>query len=338
MDYIKNFDFFSTKAKFTFNKKGETRMKTVIGGIISLISISCSIAFSLYFFVSFITKTNKSLISSTNHSDRINITDSNNLPFLFRFSDVENRPYSNPEQIYKIQLKFWYGGSDNNSEITQQYTNNINVEKCDINKHFGIYKSVFEHYTDLDTFYCVVPRLQNQSIYGIYGNTEPFGFYHVYFYMCVNKEKDDNCIEMNDIRHVLSNTYLDMRSVNYMIDSQNVKDVKIPIVKVDRHMVSMTVYKRIWIYLSSVEYITDDGLVFSKKSNNTFHQVDSYRYDVDMRKIEDATIPYTFLTVTILSNGQIKIYNRSFVKIQEYIATIGGILKCISTGCFFINY
>ena len=49
MDYIKNYDFFSTKAKFTFNKKGETRMKTVIGGIISLISISCSIAFSLYF-------------------------------------------------------------------------------------------------------------------------------------------------------------------------------------------------------------------------------------------------------------------------------------------------
>ena len=57
-----------------------------------------------------------------------------------------------------------------------------------------------------------------------------------------------------------------------------------------------------------------------------------------MRKIEDATIPYTFLTVTILSNGQIKIYNTSFVKIQGYIATIRGILKCISTGCFFINY
>ena len=47
-----------------------------------------------------------------------------------------------------MQLKFWYGGSDNNSEITQQYTNNISVEKCDINKHFGIYKSLFEHYTD----------------------------------------------------------------------------------------------------------------------------------------------------------------------------------------------
>ena len=191
---------------------------------------------------------------------------------------------------------------------------------------------------DLDTFYCVVPRLQNQSIYGIYGNTEPFGFYHVYFYMCANQDIDDKCIEMEEIKQILSNTYLDMRSVNYLIDSQNVKDVKIPIVKVDRHMVSMTVYKRIWIYLSSVEYITDDGLVFSKKSNNTFHQVDSYRYDVDMRKIENGTIPYTFLTVTILSNGQIKIYNRSFVKIQEYIGTIGGILKCISTGCFFINY
>lgn len=180
--------------------------------------------------------------------------------------------------------------------------------------------------------------LLNQSVYGIYGNTEPFGFYHVYFHMCINEKEGDNCLEKKQIREALSNTYLDMRSVNYMIDSQNAKDVKIPIVKVDRHMVSLAVYKRIWIYLSSVEYVTDNGFIFSNKNNETFHQVDSYRYDVDMRKIEYGTIPYTFLTVTILSNGQIKIYNRTFGKFQDYIATIGGILKCISTASFFINY
>ena len=51
MDFIKQFDFLSTEAKFTFNKKGETRVKTFIGGIISIISVITSLGLSLYFFV-----------------------------------------------------------------------------------------------------------------------------------------------------------------------------------------------------------------------------------------------------------------------------------------------
>ena len=43
MDYIKKFDFISYKAHFTFNDKGDKRYKTLMGGILSLISLIISI-------------------------------------------------------------------------------------------------------------------------------------------------------------------------------------------------------------------------------------------------------------------------------------------------------
>ena len=49
-----------------------------------------------------------------------------------------------------------------------------------------------------------------------------------------------------------------MRTINYEINSES-KEVKKLILKNDRFMISLTIYKRIWIYYSSVKYFTDTG-------------------------------------------------------------------------------
>ena len=56
-------------------------------------------------------------------------------------------------------------------------------------------------------------------------------------------------------------------------------------------MLSLSVYKRIWMYLNNIQYIT-------KWLN--FFQHDSIRYDVYLRDIEKMTIKGTFLSFTVL--------------------------------------
>lgn len=156
LKYIKQFDFLSTEAKLTFNIKGETRIKTIIGGFISVLSVIVSTSLTLYFFIRFGAKNNKTLISSSQYSPNVNFTFSNKLPIMMRLSSQENQAYDNPESIYKIKMKYWYGGRSVDGEIQAQNHYDIDVEHCDINKHFGKFKALFEGISDLETFYCPV--------------------------------------------------------------------------------------------------------------------------------------------------------------------------------------
>ena len=84
--YLRRFDFLSTEAKLTFNSKGDTRIKTPIGGLLSLISIIASITLFLFFFIQFVDRQNKTYVSSSEYSPNVNISESNRLPFMLRLS------------------------------------------------------------------------------------------------------------------------------------------------------------------------------------------------------------------------------------------------------------
>ncbi len=191
MNFFKRFDYLSDQVFFTFNKEGETRNKTTYGGIISIISIILMIITGIYFFIKIIMRENKYLITSVETSQHLNLSETNLIPFLFRLSDHNSVPYSKSEKIFKINLKFWYGGSNStyNSEEEKQYEYDLPIEKCDINKHFGKYKYLFEKMSDLETFYCTVPRSYKNSIYGIYNNILPFQYYNFNYNIFVISKK-----------------------------------------------------------------------------------------------------------------------------------------------------
>ena len=77
---FKRFDYLSSKVNFTFNFRGDVIHKTIFGGIISMLSIFISIIFSLYFFIVFIKKDAKYLLTSTIHSDYLNYNVKNKTP------------------------------------------------------------------------------------------------------------------------------------------------------------------------------------------------------------------------------------------------------------------
>jgi hypothetical protein len=135
-----------------------------------------------------------------------------------------------------------------------------------------------------------------------------FYLFHIIIFILVFViSKKIQIVEKEKIQLILSNVYLDMKTIDYAIKSYK-KDIKELTIKSERFMLSLSVYKRIWMYLNNIQYIT-------KWLN--FFQHDSIRYDVYLRDIEKMTIKGTFLSFTILSTGHIQRYHRKFVKIQD---------------------
>ncbi len=105
MKILKKLDFLSRSACFTFNERGETTNKTLIGGIISLISIFCSFLLCSYFLYRFFKRKETWVIHSTETNDFINNTLSHKMPILLRLSDTKSYEYKNADYIYNITLK-----------------------------------------------------------------------------------------------------------------------------------------------------------------------------------------------------------------------------------------
>ena len=337
MKYIKQLDYLSNEAHFTFNEQGDIINKTLFGGIITIFSFILMIVAGIYFFAKLISHDSISIISSTESSYFINLTQTYNVPFLFRLSDKDGIPYEDSDKLYSLIAKYWHGGTNSTNrtiENTQQYFDLLTVEKCDINKHFGPYKHLFQSMNDLNTFYCPSLKQPNQTIHGIYGSIYPFGYYDLYFKKCY-KNENENCYDDDIIIDKLYNTYLDFRTIDYEINPKKL-EVESLIIHSERMTVSLSVFKRIWMSLDKVKYITDTGLFFDNNKEKCFFKFNSMKYDYDLRDYDSAQT--SFLTFSVIGSGKIFNYKRKYQKIQDYIATLSGIIKLISLVSICLNF
>ena len=332
--FIKKVDFFSHKVTLTFNKNGETGYKTLLGGIITIVSILFSIICSFYFIFRLFMRKDLTVIVSNQINPFVNLTYSHKLPFLLRLTDTNSLPFVDDDRLYYITASIWYGGS-NISEVSQQNSVSFKIGKCDINKHFSDeYKEYFKNITDLNTYYCIEPRNSSQTIYGLYGNRYPFSYYSFTVRHCRNStENNYSCYSYEDMKEIMMPPYLDVIFIDNTINSIKTKNVNELIVRKERYEISTVLYKRIWLYLDNVKYIFDNGYIFSHEVTEYFHTYETIRNDFNI--FEGQGI---FVTLTVLNSIKSSIYYKQYMKAQDYLAIIGGLVKAITLFCNLLNY
>ena len=335
MKYIKKIDFLSCSANFTFNENGETKYKTIFGGIISFISIFGSCGLCIYFLYKFFDRNEASVVHSTQTDIYINNTISHKMPILLRLSDTNSQVFENPEKLYNITLKVWHGGSNDSTSLLQTFEE-IKMEKCDINKHFnGDFKKIINDLDTINSYFCPIQRHYNQTLYGIYGSIYPFSYYSFTIRFCKNSTENNLCYPLEYSVNLLQESYLDVIIIDYTLDSLNIKNTGSMTLQRERFMISSTMFKRIWFYLENIKFLTDDGYIFQNNKIDNFHKYNSVRFDVDSR---DTINVYYFATLTILNTSQTSHYFKSYTKIQDYIAIMGGIIKAFTLLGTFLNH
>lgn len=333
--FLQQLDFISNEVKLTFQKKNEIRLKTALGGLLCLISMSMVIGVCLYLFINLIQQGTIFVSNSTESSPYVNLSDTSGYPILLRLSNRNSEPFDSPESIYKIALKFWHGGSNNTMDDTLDKKEiEIEVEQCSLEKHFGDYRYLFATLPDLNTFFCPRLRYSNETIFGRYGDIYPYSYYHFTITMCINMPE---CLPIEAVKNITEGVYLDFRTIDHNIDNYH-SQPQTETIKSDRISISSTVYKRVWVFYEQIEYITDKGILFPTETKDFFSQYESIRYDTDNRDISTGINAGIFASMSFLTTGRKSIYNRRYSKIQDFLASIGGITKFIEICAFIFNY
>jgi len=154
---------------------------------------------------------------------------------------------------------------------------------------------------------------------------------------CRNDSDNNICAEAEEVEKYLSGAYFDFRTINHNVESLHIKPFE-TLASGERFAISNSVFKRIWMSLKTVNYTSDFGYILEDKSLESFYIINGFVNEVDMRETNRGTVPGSFLWMTVLNLKSTITYHRTYMKAQNFLANVGGIIKGISVIGLVLNY
>ena len=309
-------DIFGIPPLFTI--RGHQTFQTTIGSVLTLI---CSLIMIIYvsIFLNQMFAHKKPTILTTVYNDEvpnsINLTNEN---FYFAFG-LQDKEYTNyiDESIYNVSAVQTKVIARNNQ--TYYYSYPIQIIKCSQFK----FKIIPEYFTNLplNNLYCL-----NESSYELEGEFKRdfFTYLKLNFSKCNNSTKNNfTCKSNEELNYILTGGFLGIFMIDYTIVPRNYKSPFHPYGKNLYSSFSINFFNDIFLFLKSIEIITDSGYFFEKKN-----KIKSSVYDYIFPNI-DHRISNDFLSLTIRLSSKREVYERSYIKLQTIFSNVGGMLKMI---------
>lgn len=338
-NFIKQSDIVSDEIKLRI-QNGNSNYKTAFGGLISIFSSMLIFASLIFFMEKFFNRKESTIISNEILTNDVIIENFTDLPFMIRISDNNAIVKPNSASFWKFFMSYWWTEKNLTDPIQGLYkrSESIQLSPCDINNpiHFNEkYRSLFSNLTDINTFFCP-DYTKNMSLYGLYGDVDPYSYFHLSLRACINEIDNFICAPAAQLKSYMSNVYFDLFTVNYMIDSHSIIPFK-NVINGERFLVSNSLYRRIWMNYKTVFYESDFGYIFEEKKTDKIFQIDNFSSDINLN-LPSGIVPNTILGVTISNSKKTTIITRYFSKAQNFLANVGGIIKGISLIAYIVNY
>ena len=344
--HLKNFfidlDIISEKIKLfsIFETKG--RYKTLFGGLLSFVTFSLCIAASIYFFMQIISKTDPRTYQST------------------QYMDIAPRITFNAQNLFFI-LYFWSAEPINSSSITFNAIQATIKDSITINEYtFGKCRmkedlaETFDFLKDFGTdilknSYCIHYMVANGSLiskndsnfvdpytdYGMESKAKDPINLQIFGNRCVNSSANNNsCLPSNQIDTILQSSEYRLMFIDNYFDPL---DYSQPVIRFAQRIVGGTTVgmtSKNYINFENVRIKTNDGLIF-----DNLHTIDSYQLkdNVEIVQKQDSFDEPVFILTLEGENSALNI-ERHYVKVQEVLASIGGVFKCLFLFAQMINF
>jgi hypothetical protein len=335
-DFIKNYDMLGNKPELYVNN--QTRFKTHFGGLLSLMTLGLIAAACISFSIELVNYEASTIIYNQVPSSKetLNLT---GVPWMIMLQDNMFKPFEDEDRYYMPTANTWKvipdlstGFYDMNTTVTK-----LQIERCDINKHFGVYRTYFENVPFLEHHYC--PINNEIKLSGVFGSVDSYQYVELWINRCRNETrvyKRNKCFDENTINEKLSDGYISFKFLDRSIDHQNVENPTNFFLRAESLPVSSTIYKRNWYYLKNVNYTSDTGLVMKNNNLTQFFQVSQSKESVDLKK--EGVEPGSFAQITLSMDNKVDVYFRTYEKVQNMLANIGGITKGIIIIATAINW
>ena len=351
MYHIKNFlstlDIIGPEIKIYNMKKDSIRDQTFVGGILSILAISLSIAVSFFFFMDIIERTNPKAYEVKKYLDdttKIYFDKSGMYFGLMFFSPMEDQINSSLIEFYGMIKSVKEG------KIIANYT----FEKCIYEVDFQGMNDIFlESKEEIDSsWFCLSSMIQDGVIipkndlryilpyteHGMSSKSSDPLYFEVGGNRCKNSSENNNfCLSNDIIDKILINSNYRINLINKMFDTNNYKDPVSSLLQEIRGSASYSTFASNYINLNNIQFKTHNGFMF-----DNIEVIDSFQFN-DRVEIVSSIIPGTSdegrIFMFRLEGQNLPItYERYYSRVQEVLANIGGVIKCIFLLVKFINY
>ena len=317
-------DLFGTKPRFLID--GYKSQRSYIGAFISIICCSCVFMFFIYFFEKILSHSKPNMVVSNlidDLPDKYYFTDDFVFAISLQFPNYTN--YVN-ESIYFLKLyDVEYQFLEDNSYIFKE--KEIPITLC---SNYNI-KVLPEYFGGLNLKQLYCANFSGYYLEGEYGQKK-WRTLNFKFSKCTNFSNYNNCLNQEEIDKYLQSGYVDIFMTDKMIVP---KDFKNPTKIYGKNIfdsINGMDYMDYWIYLKRLEVQTDEGIIFeqiAKTSVISFEKTSTMKYSL---------LDETFLQVILRISINKDIYDRTYMKLQEALANVGGMVKIIFTIGEILNY
>ena len=338
MIYIRKLDKITSNFIMFINKKGVHNTQSKLGGILTVLTYILITSVSIYFTQDFFKLTKPYVNMNEEQSTKdLNFNKLTEIPFAVRITDDTGHIFAEPERIYRPAF-LWIRTEKVDGNIIQKY-NPIPMSRCYMEKHINSKYSYLFKSINLESYFCIdYDKTQNYDLIGMYGSEEIYSFGGIGVFQCANTNEKTDCYSPEKIDTLLKVAYLEYFIVDSLVSSVTLDPI-IPKINKNRLNISNSNWQRVWLGIRSGFYNSDFGVLFEHIQINQFHTVELYKEDVKVGNKEDIENGKSeIVIISIQNHSTITYYYRTFMKAQQLLANIGGIIKGLMVIAEILNF
>ena len=296
-----------------FEENESTKFRTWQGSMLTLIVlVVCSTIGVL--FGQEVYKRNQANVRYSKVLSENSYIDLTKLPFIFSISNKYGSGVGNILDYVTINFDIY--SIDKAAKVS--FTRETLKSNCDVTQ-LPNFAYVYNKNTKPDGNFCVDPS-KNYNFTNNFG-TSNSQFVHINFYPCDRKKR--TCPD--DMDALLSNFFMNLHLPNSYVESNSYAEPINYFLDAYAIQLSKSFYKRTFIAITNNTFISDNGWLLEDNKEELYHQISEVKTEV-IAYSEGITPIGAFTLHSPRLGDRI---NRSYMKIQDLAAKLGGIINAM---------
>jgi hypothetical protein len=317
--------------------KGSSRVKTTLGGLFSVILLIFTLFCISYFGSDIVQKQKPTYRFYKEYSNESTIAFPD-FPLMIILTTNTGAVIKQPERYYYMDAVYYVLELDQQSKTFKSRGYSLYVEQCN-STMYPKYKELIDSPSNgvpVSSAYCINPNKinylngtigTNETLYALneFGNL-PSRFAFTRLHICKNTTENGNsCATPAEIDALMTmGTYISVFYVDNYINLNFYENPYVSFITNYAQAITKGICKANHIKVKTTKIFTDSGIILEDTDEINFHQVEGI--SSDLINNPDSLVLFYIETTKMSDN-----YSRKYVKIQDLIANIGGLIKFLFT-------